>query len=599
MCGIFCYLENGAKQELKEGYNSSECIDVQDCFANNERRGPDNVHSVFIGKNISGEWNAEFRGWVLWTQGSSMTSQPLQEGMGNILLWNGDIFSGPLAQNVVSDTEYLYTAIQQSGDIVQTFRSVEGPYSFIYYDQSSKLLYFGRDIIGRHSLLIKIVPEKRRMLISSVASKNLDKWMEIPSLGIYVMDLKRDDFNLALFPWKEILGIGDSLNKHLGIYINIKSCILSIEKNEITSEPLSEDSSFLTLKSAGHNVREIMMNFMENSDIAKRVDEVLKHLRESVRVRVEKKPNYCKNCIELALREKTVKCIHSKIGLLFSGGLDSTILAAITHDFVPEGESIDLINVAFEKAEKEAKNFTGKTSQSEIRQKRKQINFEVPDRKTGRLAWEELKRNYPTRKWNFIESNVTQAELEKCLQTRICHLVYPLRTILDESLGCALWFAARGCGTLVNTNESYESPCRILLLGMGADELFGGYTRHRTILKRRGWVGLAEELQTEINRISERNLGRDNRVVSDHGRQSRLPYLDNNFIKYVTSLKPWERCCPTDHLPPGLGDKLLLRLCAFKLDLKETSNFPKRAFQFGSRIAKSHENARDISKWLS
>lgn len=114
-------------------------------------------------------------------------------------------------------------------------------------------------------------------------------------------------------------------------------------------------------------------------------------------------------------------------------------------------------------------------------------------------------------------------------------------TILDESLGCAVWFASRAKGTIHSNPNTYESPCRVLLLGMGADELFGGYMRHRTILKHKGWDALMQELNIELDRISERNLGRDDRIVSDHGRQSRLPYLDENVIEYVQKLKPWER----------------------------------------------------------
>lgn len=120
-------------------------------------------------------------------------------------------------------------------------------------------------------------------------------------------------------------------------------------------------------------------------------------------------------------------------------------------------------------------------------------------------------------------------------------MLYPLCTILDESLGCAVWFASRAEGTLSTNNHFYESPCRVLLLGMGADELFGGYMRHRTILKHKGWNALAEELNIELTRISERNLGRDDRIVSDHGKQSRLPYLDESIVEYVQQLKPWER----------------------------------------------------------
>jgi len=76
---------------------------------------------------------------------------------------------------------------------------------------------------------------------------------------------------------------------------------------------------------------------------------------------------------------------------------------------------------------------------------------------------------------------------------------------------------------------------------MGADELFGGYRRHRTALNVEGWNGLRNELQLDLARISTRNLGRDNRIISDHGCQGRLPYLDESVVSYVSSLQPWER----------------------------------------------------------
>jgi hypothetical protein len=51
-------------------------------------------------------------------------------------------------------------------------------------------------------------------------------------------------------------------------------------------------------------------------------------------------------------------------------------------------------------------------------------------------------------------------------------------------------------------------------------------------------------------------------------------------------------------MPTGLGDKLLLRLLACKIGFQNTANFPKRAFQFGSRIANGRENASDVSNRL-
>ena len=55
------------------------------------------------------------------------------------------------------------------------------------------------------------------------------------------------------------------------------------------------------------------------------------------------------------------KCKHTKVGLLFSGGLDSAILALLMHSFVPPTDAIDLINVAFEVPQRTSdKNITKK-----------------------------------------------------------------------------------------------------------------------------------------------------------------------------------------------------------------------------------------------
>ena len=70
----------------------------------------------------------------------------------------------------------------------------------------------------------------------------------------------------------------------------------------------------------------------------------------------------------------------------------------------------------------------------------------------------------------------------------------------------------------------------MILLGSGADEQLGGYGRHRTVFSKEGWEGLAHELQAERERLWLRNLGRDDRVISDWGREARHPYLDEQVV---------------------------------------------------------------------
>jgi asparagine synthetase B (glutamine-hydrolysing) len=67
----------------------------------------------------------------------------------------------------------------------------------------------------------------------------------------------------------------------------------------------------------------------------------------------------------------------------------------------------------------------------------------------------------------------------------------------------ALYFAARGVGEVKtgpeDQPEPYTSPARVLLNGLGSDELLGGYGRHRTAFSAGGWSAVIDEVSHKCN----------------------------------------------------------------------------------------------------
>ena len=101
---------------------------------------------------------------------------------------------------------------------------------------------------------------------------------------------------------------------------------------------------------------------------------------------------------------------------------------------------------------------------------------------------------------------------------------------------------------------------------------------------------MRQELEMDMNRLWERNLGRDDRVVSDHGKEARFPYLDAMVVQFLRSLPLHDIC--NFSFRPGVGDKQILRLIAQRLGLETASRLVKRAIQFGSRIAHVSDQRR-------
>ncbi len=297
-------------------------------------------------------------------------------------------------------------------------------------------------------------------------------------------------------------------------------------------------------------------------------------LRESIRLRVR----------DIPPRGLNGGGTSARLGILFSGGLDCTLLARIAHEVLPEAEEVDLLNVAFYNP-----RINGRADSSSEHDARA---YEAcPDRITGRKSFHELQSICANRNWRFVEMNVSYRETLAHRDT-VKSLMYPHNTEMDLSIAYALYFAARGIGAVkspIGISVNYETPARVLLSGLGADEIFGGYQRHATAFARHGHSGLLNELELDFNRLGKRNLGRDDRVTSHWGKEVRYPYLDEEFLSWALSVPVGAKCGFMERTPheqehdfPALEPgKQILRLLAWKLGMQGVAMEKKRAVGLG------------------
>ncbi|KAH8240297.1 hypothetical protein KR038_007544 [Drosophila bunnanda] len=565
MCGILCAVshdDNGNFRSLTEALKSTM-----------KNRGPDEQDEVTLSYETG---SILLAGSVLWQQGDNLQKQPINKG-DFIILFNGDFYNLQKPNNF-SDTLFIANRLAQcinAEQIVSVLKSLEGPHSLLIYDKRNQILYFSRDTLGRNSLIIERTQNGINLLSTSGFFNKNQLSIELPPLGIYQMNVNNLT-SCVLHLWQPLNEYSEQLLYNLDVIVGLKTTIKSIILPSWLLEKKSQfDYDFYKTTYIADHV-ELYENLISQPQIKASLNALDKLLSDSVANRVKCTAPLCRVCLSKH-DKKEIVCTHAKICILFSGGIDCTILALLANKFVPYNEPIELINVAFE-------TLGGQNVSEKL--------WDVPDRRTSLMSVNELKRVCPERFWNLLEVNVTRDELKTHLSSRIKNLIYPLQTILDESLGCAYWFAS----------NCPNSTARVALIGSGADELFGGYCRHRNAYKRclgsnsERQLSVRSELNVDWQRIPARNLARDDRVIADNGKTARSPFIEENVVQFVRSLEPFQKCC--FNFPEGVGDKLLLRLYGYEIGLRDVALLKKRAIQFGSRIANKKENASAQSEHL-
>lgn len=224
--------------------------------------------------------------------------------------------------------------------------------------------------------------------------------------------------------------------------------------------------------------------------------------------------------------------------ILFSGGLDSTLLAAMSalNGFSP----IRLINYA--------------------------AVSDSPDRLSAHESLVDLQNAFPSTVFILEESTSDVDELIP-LRGLLEGCVKP-KQITEMDLNIAM--------VLYQGVKAAHSPT--VITGLGADELFCGYIRMAKPNEA------DNEILEHLKRLWERNGGRDSRVAASLGTSLVFPFLTQRCIDMALSI-PVEFIIK-ENLQRGEREKWILRRLAERLGLHKAAVRPKQAMQFGSRIAK-------------
>ncbi|QID87059.1 hypothetical protein GRS66_009715 [Saccharomyces pastorianus] len=267
--------------------------------------------------------------------------------------------------------------------------------------------------------------------------------------------------------------------------------------------------------------------------------------------------------------KRRVESIHpahienSPIAILFSGGIDCSVIAALVCQILKENDYkggkpiVELLNVSFENPR------TGLSPS------------DTADRKLSTNSTKVLRSLYPEIDIKLVEVDVPYEEYLKW-RPFVIDLMYSKQTEMDLSIAIAFFFASKGKGFLSSPHgerKPYQRQGIVLFSGLGADELYGGYHKFANKPPHE----LVEELTRQINNIYERNLNRDDKVIAHNGVEVRYPFLDEHVIEFSTNDIPINYKI----------NKLILRKVASQyLKLDEIAEEPKRAIQFGAKSAK-------------
>lgn len=542
----------------------------------------------------------------------------------------------------------------------ESINSFDSDHAFIYYNNINDFIAINRDLFGKRSLVICYIIPTNTLFISSCLISELQElnnkypndvvYFEFPSNSIMIIDMMNN--NISFWSNNKITKPSDlrfkDVNKN------------NLDTNYVSSNVIKhiEDLNICHINTDTNNITQTTSNSINNFNINSKILDY-SNFKNTV---------YSLLC--KSLQKRLINYKENSISILYSGGVDSLLLATITSKLFPN-KHLELFSLSF--------------------------NNKAPDKQSSIISYYELLKIRENDNKENKDSNLNKISLilaEKDYETdilplenQVLELIYPSFSHMDFNISTSLKVASELNGVLLDnknileimdlyyssfknssnknmitdkTNKNmkddedinkqiinipdtiidtidtqkerkkkekkikgndfsnnilsktipnlfefilthnnnkisndnnaldlktnslkYHSSSKIVLSGLGADELFGGYARYRTShLKGE----LIPEMSKDLNRIWYRNFGRDDRACSDNRIELRFPFFDLNLINYLSEFDV--SYCANFDLNRGEGEKKVLRDILVDCGFDLGAGFEKRAIQFGSSLAK-------------
>lgn len=128
--------------------------------------------------------------------------------------------------------------------------------------------------------------------------------------------------------------------------------------------------------------------------------------------------------------------------------------------------------------------------------------------------------------------------------------------------------------------EAKSRNISLLLAGQGADELFGGYNRYKRIAKG-GMDALHDAIASDVANLPGRDIKRDNTVAEAAGMRLETPFLDSEVVELGLSIPEGLKVREVNGEMVG---KYILRKAAAAIIPGEIAWRDKKALQYGSGV---------------